>query len=76
MEESATPFTTITSPLAVGAGLLEAKGALVAVAGTAVIDPPSVVVPALEGEEEAGPEEKEIPTPPSPPTPPPPRSSR
>lgn len=71
MEGSATPFTTITSPLAVGAGLLEAKGALEAIAGTAVIDPPSVVVPALEGEEPAGPEQREIPTPPSPPTPPP-----
>jgi hypothetical protein len=71
MEESATPFTTITSPEAVGAGLLEAEGALAALEGTAVVDPPSVVVPALEGEEEAGPEQKEIPiTPtPTPPTP-------
>ena len=72
MEESATPFTAITSPEAVGAGLLEAEGALAALEGTAVVDPPSVVVPALEGEEESVPEEKEIPTPPSPPTPPPP----
>jgi hypothetical protein len=71
MEESATPFTAITSPEAVGAGLLEAEGALAALEGTAVVDPPSVVVPALEGEEESGREEKEIPTPPSPPTPPP-----
>jgi hypothetical protein len=71
MEESATPFTAVTSPLAVGAGLLEAKGALAALGGTPVVDPPSVVVPALEGEEESGPEQKEIPTPPSPPTPPP-----
>jgi hypothetical protein len=70
MEESATPFTAVTSPeAAVGAGLLEAEGALAALEGTAVIDPPSVVVPALEGEEETGPEQKEIPTPPSPPTP-------
>jgi hypothetical protein len=44
---------------------------LAALEGTAVVDPPSVVVPALEGEEDAGPEQKEIPTPPSPPTPPP-----
>jgi hypothetical protein len=71
MEKSATPFTVVTSPEAVGAGLLEAEGALAALEGAAVIDPPSVVVPALEGEEPAGPEEKEIPTPPSPPTPPP-----
>jgi Subtilase family len=69
MEESATPFTVITSPPAVGAGLLEAEGALAALEGRAVVDPPSVVVPALEGEEESGPEEKEIPITPNPPTP-------
>jgi subtilisin family serine protease len=69
MEESATGFTTVTSPAAVGAGLLEAKGALAAVEGTPVVDPPSVVVPALEGEEPVVPEQKEIPITPSPPTP-------
>jgi Subtilase family len=69
MEESATPFTAVTSPPAVGAGLLEAEGALAALEGTAVVDPPSVVVPALEGEEPVVPEEKQIPITPSPPTP-------
>ena len=63
MQESATPFTTVTSPEAVGAGLLEAEGALAALEGTPVVDPPSVVVPALEGEEEVGPEQKVIPPP-------------
>jgi hypothetical protein len=48
MEASATPYTVVTSPDAVGAGLLNARRATEALGGRAVDDPPSHVVPSLE----------------------------
>jgi hypothetical protein len=42
MEESATPFTVVAAPEAVGAGMLNAKEALTAIGGSLVDDPPSL----------------------------------
>jgi len=44
MEGSARPFTTVAEPEAVGAGLLNADAALVALGGSPVVDPPSHVI--------------------------------
>jgi hypothetical protein len=55
LEASATKFTTVTSPEAVGSGMVNALGAMKALGGSPVEDPPSYVVPSLEEEEEAGP---------------------
>lgn len=55
MESSATKYTTVTRPEAVGAGLLNAAGALQALGGRPVESAPSWVVPSLEEEEKAGP---------------------
>jgi|GEM_PF-432894 len=52
---SATKFTTVTSPDAVGAGLVNALAAMKALGGSPVEDPPSYVVPSPEEEEMAGP---------------------
>lgn len=59
MEASATKYTTVTSPTAVGAGLLNADAAMVALGGSPVDDPPSTVVAALEeaSESETAPKE-------------------
>jgi hypothetical protein len=54
LESSATKFTTITSPDAVGAGMVNALAAIKAVGGTPVEDPPSHVVESVEEEEKAG----------------------
>ncbi|HVX33148.1 MAG TPA: hypothetical protein VHA80_08410 [Solirubrobacterales bacterium] len=51
---SATKFTTVTSPEAVGAGMVNALGAMQALGGTPVEDPPSWVVASVEEEERAG----------------------
>lgn len=55
MEGSATAFHRITSVDAVGAGMVNALGAITALGGAPVDDPPSFVVPSLkkEGEEPA-----------------------
>jgi hypothetical protein len=55
LETSATKFTTVTSPDAVGAGMVNALAAMKALGGSPVEDPPSYVVPSLEEEEKAGP---------------------
>jgi hypothetical protein len=52
---SATKFTAVTSPDAVGSGLVNAAAAMKALGGSPVEDPPSYVVPSLEEEEKAGP---------------------
>jgi hypothetical protein len=54
LESSATKFTTVTSPDAVGAGMVNALAAIKAVGGTPVEDPPSHVVESVEEEEKAG----------------------
>jgi hypothetical protein len=54
LETSATQFTTVTSPDAVGAGMVNALAAIKAVGGTPVEDPPSHVVESVEEEEKAG----------------------
>lgn len=54
LEKSATKFTTVTSPDAVGAGLVNALAAMKALGGSPVEDPPSWVVSSLEEEEKAG----------------------
>jgi hypothetical protein len=51
MEASATEFHRITSPNAVGAGMVDALGAITAIGGAPVDDPPSFVVPSLSAEE-------------------------
>jgi hypothetical protein len=51
---SATKFTTVTAPDAVGAGMVNALGAMKALGGMPVEDPPSWVVASLEEEERAG----------------------
>ncbi|HEX4753338.1 MAG TPA: S8 family serine peptidase [Solirubrobacterales bacterium] len=80
MESSATPFTLVSSPVAVGAGMLNADAALVALGGAQVTDPPSATTEALENTEnketgvgEAGSGEENPVTPqPTPPAPTPP----
>ncbi|MBS1846637.1 MAG: hypothetical protein JST53_19700, partial [Actinobacteria bacterium] len=54
LEGSATKFTTVTSPFAVGAGMVNALAAIKAVGGSPVEDPPSHVVESVEEEEKAG----------------------
>ena len=54
LETSATKFTTVTSPNAVGAGMVNALSAIKAVGGSPVEDPPSHVVESVEEEEKAG----------------------
>ena len=54
LESSATKFTTVTSPNAVGAGMVNALAAIGAVGGSPVEDPPSHVVESVEEEEKAG----------------------
>jgi hypothetical protein len=54
LETSATKFTTVTSPDAVGAGMVNALAAMNALGGSPVEDPPSHVVASLEEEEKAG----------------------
>jgi hypothetical protein len=54
LEGSATKFTTVTSPNAVGAGMVNALAAIRAVGGAPVEDPPSHVVESVEEEEKAG----------------------
>jgi Subtilase family len=44
LESSATKFTTVNSPAAVGAGLLNAEAAIAAIGGSPVSDPASTVV--------------------------------
>jgi hypothetical protein len=44
LESSATPFTTVKSPAAVGAGLVNAEAAIAALGGAPVADPPSTYV--------------------------------
>jgi Subtilase family len=53
MESTATKFSVVDSPQAVGAGMVNALAALTAVGGVKVDDPPSHVVPSLEEEEKA-----------------------
>jgi hypothetical protein len=58
LRSSATAFTPATSangPDAVGAGMVNAAGAITAIGGSPVNDPPSVVVPSLEEETAAPP---------------------
>lgn len=52
LEGSATPFHRITSPNAVGGGMVNALGAITALGGVPVDDPPSYVVPSLKKERE------------------------
>jgi hypothetical protein len=52
---SATKFTTVNSPEAVGAGMVNALTAMKALGGSPVEDPPSHVVESVEEEEKAGP---------------------
>jgi hypothetical protein len=54
LETSATKFTTVTSPNAVGAGMVNALAAIKAAGGSPVEDPPSHVVESIEEEEKAG----------------------
>lgn len=54
LESSATKFTTVTSPNAVGAGMVNALAAITAVGGSPVDDLPSHVVESVEEEEKAG----------------------
>jgi hypothetical protein len=53
LESTATKFTVDNSPLAVGAGMVNALAAMEAVGASTVDDPPSHVVPSREEEEEA-----------------------
>jgi hypothetical protein len=55
MEATATKFTAVTSPDAVGAGMVNALAAMEALGGSPVEDPPSHVVASIEEEEKAGP---------------------
>jgi hypothetical protein len=54
LETSATKFTAVTSPDAVGTGMVNALAAIKALGGSPVEDPPSYVVASLEEEEKAG----------------------
>ncbi len=54
LETSATKFTSVTSPDAVGAGMVNALAAMSKLGGSPVEDPPSWVVSSLEEEEKAG----------------------
>jgi hypothetical protein len=47
LESSATPFTNVKKPTAVGAGLLNAEAAITAIGGSPVADPASTVVGAV-----------------------------
>ena len=63
MESSATKFTppsSVNSAEAVGAGLLNAAGALTALGGSPVDDPPSDIVPSLKEEAAAPPPTVEL----------------
>ncbi|HEY2479695.1 MAG TPA: hypothetical protein VGI17_13325 [Solirubrobacterales bacterium] len=53
LETTATKFSVVTSPDAVGAGMVNALAAMKALGGSPVEDPPSYVVPSLEEEEKA-----------------------
>jgi hypothetical protein len=53
MKSTATQFTVVNSPDAVGAGMVNAFAAMTAVGGAVVNDPPSYVVPSREEEEKA-----------------------
>lgn len=53
MEETATGFTTVNSPDAVGAGMLNADAAMNFLGGSPVEDPPSYVIPSIEEEKAA-----------------------
>jgi hypothetical protein len=55
MESTATKFTVVNSPSAVGAGMVNAPAAMTAVNGSVVDDPPSYVVPSREEEEKEPP---------------------
>ncbi|MBS1679452.1 MAG: S8 family serine peptidase [Actinobacteria bacterium] len=55
LETSATKFTTVASPDAVGAGMVNAFAAMTKLGGSPVEDPPSHVVPSPEEEAKAGP---------------------
>jgi hypothetical protein len=48
LESSATPFTKVKAPEAVGAGLVNAEAAIAAIGGSPVSDPASTVVGAVE----------------------------
>jgi len=48
LESSATPFTNVKKPTAVGAGLLNAEAAITAIGGSPVSDPASGVVGAVQ----------------------------
>jgi hypothetical protein len=54
LKSSATKFTTVTSPNAVGTGMVDALAAMKALGGAPVEDPPSHVVESVEEEERAG----------------------
>jgi Subtilase family len=53
IESTATKFSLVNSPEAVGAGMVNALAALTAAGATKVDDPPSHVVPSIEEEEKA-----------------------
>jgi hypothetical protein len=53
MKTTATKFTVVNSPDAVGAGMVNGLGAMDALGGSVVEDPPSYVVPSVEEEEKA-----------------------
>jgi hypothetical protein len=53
LETTATKFTAVDSPDAVGSGMVNALAAIKALGGSPVEDPPSHVVPSLEEEEKA-----------------------
>ncbi len=53
LETTATKFSVVNSPAAVGTGMVNALAAIKALGGTPVEDPPSFVVPSLEEEEKA-----------------------
>jgi hypothetical protein len=55
LETTATKFTVVNSPEAVGAGMVNALAAMKALGGVPVEDPPSHVVSSIEEEEKAGP---------------------
>jgi hypothetical protein len=48
LESSATPFTVVNEPAAVGAGLVNAEAAITAIGGSPVADPASAVVGAVQ----------------------------
>jgi hypothetical protein len=53
LEATATKFSLVKSPDAVGSGMVNALAAMKALGGSPVEDPPSYVVPSLEEEEKA-----------------------